>query len=173
MKKMLIVLVLMALIPAAVAQKKAKVVTDPKNQKPMLVGKCTRKALEKDPFKEWFEKEYNSYQVDSKTLDGLKNQWKDIHIVLVMGTWCGDSRREVPRFYKILDYVKFKRKRLTVICVDRDKKACGIDVAQYNVQYVPTIIVYRGKAEMGRIIENPSETLEKDLFKYVGLAEGF
>ncbi len=25
-----------------------------------------------------------------------------------MGTWCGDSRREVPRMYKILDYCQVK-----------------------------------------------------------------
>lgn len=171
MKNLAFILLLLAVVPVALAQKHPKIIPDPKNQKPMIVGKCSRASLEKGEFKEWFDKEYNDYQVDKKILDLLNGQWRDIKIIIIMGTWCSDSKREVPRFYKILDYVKFKKKNLKVICVDRDKKAREVDVSQYKMQYVPTIIIYRGGSEMGRIVENPAETLEKDLYKFVGLAE--
>ncbi len=153
------------------SQSNNKIMTDPKNQKPMLVGKCTRAGLNKGSFREWFQKEYKDYKPDTATLALLKNQWKDIRITVVLGTWCGDSRREVPRLFRILDEVRFKRRNIKLICLDRDKKADGMDVSSLQVQYVPTIIVYRGKAEMGRIIESPRETLEKDLYLMVGLAE--
>ena len=133
----------------------------------MLVGKCSRSALEKQPFNEWFYKEYSDYKMDSLALDSLKDQWKDIKIVLIMGSWCGDSKREVPRFFKMLDYVNFKKKHLHLICVDREKKAGKIDLSPYNLKYVPTIIIYRGKKELGRIVENPVISLEKYMLKFI------
>jgi hypothetical protein len=170
MRMYIFALAIVCLISVAYGQKPT-LITDPKKQQPMLVGKCSCSNLKKGSFKEWFTKEYREYTVDTKTLDLLKGQWKDIRIVMVLGTWCSDSRREVPRFYKILDYVGFKKKNLKVICVDREKKAGDLDLSSYNIQYVPTMIIYRGKGEMGRIVENPRESLEKDLYKFVGLAE--
>ncbi|MCX6271011.1 MAG: thioredoxin family protein [Bacteroidetes bacterium] len=171
MKRLFLLILLIASVSITYGQEKNKIVTDPKKNKPMLVGSCSMNAIKKDSFKIWYDKEYIDYKVDTKTLDQLKGQWRDVTITIVMGTWCGDSRREVPRFYKILEYAKFKKKRMKVICVDREKKAADIDISQLNIQYVPTIIIYRGGAEMGRIIESPKETLEKDLSRFVGLAE--
>lgn len=171
MKRFTIFFMLSVFCTASFGQKQNRTITDKKTRQLMLVGKCSRCGFEKGDFKPWFDKEYNEYQIDTKTLDQLAGQWRDVTITLVLGTWCSDSRREIPRFYKILDYVKFKKKHLRVICVDRDKKANGLDISDLDVKYVPTIIIYRGPAEMGRIIESPQETLEKDLFQFVGLAE--
>lgn len=82
-----------------------------------------------------------------------------------MATWCGDSRDWVPRFYKIMDELDFKSKNLTLICVDRDKKAPGTKVEELNIEKVPTFIFYRKKKELGRIIEVPGDLLEKDILK--------
>ena len=34
-----------------------------------------------------------------------------------------------------------------------------------DIQYVPTIILFKNGEELGRIVESPVETLEKDLLK--------
>ena len=165
---------LFLLLPALLcvcSGKSSLVITDPKSQKPMLVGECSRRDLEKHPFKAWFDKEYDAYQLDTASLQQLKNQWRDIGITLVLATWCGDSRREVPRFYKILDYVKFDTRMLKVYSVDRSKKAGKTDLSALEINFVPTIIIYRKHSEMGRIIEKPASTLEKDLFRYIGLTD--
>ncbi len=163
-------LLLLALLSGC-SRKSSMVITDPKSQKPMLVGECDRRDLEKPPFKDWFDKEYNAYQPDTFSLRQLKNQWRDISITLVLATWCGDSRREVPRFYKILDYVQFDTHKLKVYSVDRSKKAGQIDLSALEISHVPTIIIYRKASEMGRIIEKPESTIEKDLFRYIGLTD--
>ena len=35
-----------------------------------------------------------------------------------MGTWCGDSKREVPRFYKILDEMGVKEQDIQLYNLD-------------------------------------------------------
>lgn len=84
-----------------------------------------------------------------------------------MGTWCGDSKRETPMFYKLLDEVGFKEKNLTLITVDRSKSKPEELVSGFNVVRVPTFIFYRGGQEIGRYVERPRESLEKDILKIV------
>jgi thiol-disulfide isomerase/thioredoxin len=98
-------------------------------------------------------------------MDQLAGKLRGIKITLVMATWCGDSRDWVPRFYKIMDQLGFKYKNLTLICVDREKKATGTNVEDLNIELVPTFIFYRKKMEIGRIIEVPVDLLEKDILK--------
>ena len=80
-----------------------------------------------------------------------------------MGTWCPDSRREVPRFMKILNIWQFPATKLTFIGVDNAKLS---PVGEYNsldIQRVPTFIIYKNNIEAGRIIENPTTSLEQDI----------
>ena len=127
----------------------------------MLVGQVTRADFQQEPYKQWFEEGYNSYVVDTATLDSIGN--KDFTMTIVFGTWCPDSRREVPRMYKILDYLNVPDSNLTVICVDRDKKAGDIDISSLNIERIPTFIVYVNGEEKGRIVEKPQMSLEIDL----------
>lgn len=136
------------------------------NQK-ILLGKINRKGLEKAPFKDWFDAEYNSYKPDEKTINEIKTHIaKNAKIVIVMATWCPDSRREVPRFYKILDEIGFNEDSLTVYAVDRDKRVPNGDVDIYQIDRVSTIIYYHYNYEAGRIIESPQVSLEKDLLLF-------
>ncbi|MEZ4907148.1 MAG: thioredoxin family protein [Saprospiraceae bacterium] len=89
----------------------------------------------------------------------------DISIKVFLGTWCSDSRREVPRFIKILNEAGFDMQNLEIMCLDRDKKAPDYTSNTFNIQYVPTFIVYQKNKELGRIIETPENTLETDLLK--------
>lgn len=157
--------ILLLLSIPAIAQELNQRGIDPKNQKEMLVGACDRSGLTTAPFAEWFNKEYAEYKIDTASLDLVKPLMKGIKVVLVMATWCSDSRREVPRFYKILDYMAVKAKKMQVFSVDREKKAGVFPVDSYKATYVPTFIIYKKDKELGRIIESPAESLEKDLLK--------
>jgi len=138
-------------------------VIDQKSGKVMLVGICDREAFQDTSFAWWFNSEYENYDIDKEALAHVKMDTEFHSITIVMGTWCSDSRREVPRFYKIMDFLKFPAEKIKLILVDRKKEAAGVDISSFNIEFVPTIIFYNDGLEIGRIIESPKESLEKDL----------
>ena len=131
----------------------------------ILIGQINLDGFKNAPFNEWFDEEYAVYQVDDSTLTTMdKDDFMDnVKITMVLGTWCGDSRREVPRFYKILESLEYDLENMKVICVNRSKTAEGTEVDQLDIQRVPTIIFYREGLETGRIIESTQESLEKEM----------
>jgi hypothetical protein len=133
----------------------------------MLMGKCTRTALLQSPFGEWFKPNYDSYVVDSFTCNFIRPLLAGKSITIFMGTWCGDSRREVPRVLKMLDCCGFPMNDLALVMVSNNdslyKKSPQHEEAGQNIVRVPTIIVEQKGAEIGRIIEFPVTSLEKDL----------
>jgi len=135
--------------------------------KSMLVGTSPREAFQDSNFAWWFNSEYSDYIADTNTINDHKNLLDGKIIKIVLGTWCGDSRREVPRFVKILDYCEFPANQIFYINVDRDKKGLSNEVDGLNIEYVPTFIVYENDKELGRIIEAPEATLEEDLVQIV------
>jgi len=130
-----------------------------------LVGIANKVSFEKAPFNEWFVPSYEQYVLDIEVVKELKPLLKDVEIKAVMGTWCGDSRRETPHFYKVLDAVDFDYKNLQMITVDRTKSNPNNDQAGLNIERVPTFIFYKDGKEINRFVEYPRETLEKDFLK--------
>ena len=143
-------------------QVKYKTVTDAKSGKVLLVGEITREAFKDTSFAWWYNSEYENYSPDKVILDSIAIKSADVKIVIVLGTWCSDSRREVPRFFKITDSLKITADRIKLISVDRDKKDLSGQVDSLNIELVPTFIFYRNENEIGRTTEAPIETLEKD-----------
>lgn len=137
-----------------------------KNKK-MLIGFCTREAFQDTAFKDWFDEQYKNYQPDFEILDKLEGKLDDISFTIVMGTWCSDSREQVPSFYKILDELNYPTEKINLICVDRKKKGLSDEADSLNIELVPTIIFYRNNEEIGRIIEVPAESLEKDMLEII------
>lgn len=142
-------------------------VIDERTESPMLLGRHNRDAFADSAFSIWFNEEYEYYSLDESTLSSLKDGMNDVKVTIVMGTWCSDSKREVPHFYKIVDSLNYNEENIDLICVDRSKVGIEDEVDGLNVELVPTFIFYRNGKEIGRIIETPEETLEKDLAKIV------
>ncbi|HED05158.1 MAG TPA: thioredoxin [Ignavibacteria bacterium] len=142
-----------------------KTVIDSVSGKPMLIGYYNRKVFADSNFSWWFRPTYQIYTVDTAALKNASRLLKNVDIIIVMGTWCSDSRMEVPHFYKILDYLKFPSDKVKLIMVDRDKKAGGTIVNDLDIDRVPTIIFSRAGKEIGRIIEYPRESYEIDMMR--------
>lgn len=149
------------------AQNENKIITDKDSEEPMLIGLCTRDAFSDSSFSWWWNSEYDMYDVDSVESEKFKDEINNYDIKIIMGTWCSDSRREVPRFFKILDKINYPSNKLKIICVDRDKKTEGDEINDLNIELVPTIIFLKDGEEKGRIVEAPEDTLEKDIDRIV------
>ena len=149
------------------AQDYNTIMLDDESEKPMLIGYCTREAFDDTSFSEWWNREYDLYEVDAKNAEELKTHFEDVEIKLVMSTWCSDSRREVPRFYKILDEIGYPSENVSLINVNRDMAGLADEVDDVDIHFVPTIIFYMNDEEVGRIVEMPYESLEKDMLEIV------
>ena len=160
-----IFIILLLLVFSITAQDKNKTIVDGKSGKIMLVGLCDREAFADTNFAWWFDSGYKFYHPDTTAISQIKEVKNDYTITIVMGTWCSDSRREVPRFYKLLDGLNYPEESIKLINVDRNKVGIDNNDESLNIELVPTFIIYSDGEEIGRIIETPKESLEKDLSK--------
>ena len=146
------------------AQELNKVIVDEKLNKDVLVGICDRNGLGSEVFAEYFDAGYTEYVPDPNIVKQLKKMKKGLEIVIVMATWCGDSKEQVPRFYKILDDIGFKDSNVKLIAVDGEKTAGDTDISGLGIERVPTFLFYQDGREIGKIVESPTgPTLERDM----------
>jgi len=158
---MLFILLLLSTIISA--QEYNKIVIDEKSEKLMLIGYTTREAFQDSSFSWWFNSGYDNYSLNKDTLDQLIPEILRYDITIVMGTWCSDSRYEVPKFYKILDSAGYPAKKIKVINVGRGMKDITGEVKNLNIEFVPTFIFSENGMEKGRIVETPKGILEGDI----------
>ena len=132
----------------------------------MLVGEISTEELYKEcPV---FKENAEEYVPDKDAITGIKLINDPISIIMFLGTWCGDSRRESPKLLKTLDVAKNPKISITIYGVDRNKNDAGGLAKKYNIERVPTIIFLKGGMELGRIIENPKDIMEADFLAIVG-----
>ena len=163
MKNVLIILVPIFLFSCNIQKNKS--IIDDRTNNEILIGKCNRNAFEKDMFKKWFTDEYENYNTDNIQIEKLKKSSKpdDTEILIIFGTWCHDSRRELPRFYKIADELDYSKFNIKLVAVDtkkssRDKSLEGIEFTR-----IPTFIFFNNGKETGRIVESVKVSLESDI----------
>lgn len=145
------------------AQSGYEIRTDEKSGNPMLVGIISRSDLQNTEFNEWWSEEYNNYEVDVIGADQIIPFTDNVKIKIISATWCSDSREQVPRLYKILDYLAFPENDIELFFVNRDKSGLADEVTGLSIDFVPTIIIYKNDSEAGRIVELPYESLELDM----------
>lgn len=134
------------------------------DQATWLLGYFTYGQMTRAPHSTWFMKGFDEYQLNNEPLEKLIVIPKDdLTIKIVLGSWCPDSRREVPRFMRILDKWQFPISKVVFIGVDNSKIAPVGEYSGLNIERVPTFIFYKNNIEAGRIIENPKTSLEQDM----------
>jgi thiol-disulfide isomerase/thioredoxin len=129
------------------------------------IGQLTKDELMNSAETDWFKKGYNSYTPDQAAVGYLRGIRPHIKVIAFGGTWCDDTHRELPHFYKIMDAAGIHEVNITVYSVDREKRSAAVDTKKYSLRRVPTFIVYYDGIEKGRVDETPAITLENDLVK--------
>jgi thiol-disulfide isomerase/thioredoxin len=129
-----------------------------------ILGYFNPERLTHYPYSTFYTKGFDEYMPDSESMNKLLDLSKaDLKIKVVLGIWCPDSRREVPRFMKVMDTWQFPLTEMTFIGVDNAKLSPIGEYTSLDIVRVPTFIVYKNNIEVGRIIENPVTSLEQDL----------
>jgi thiol-disulfide isomerase/thioredoxin len=135
-----------------------------------LLNEVTLSQLKQEPYANWYSKNNDDYQPNLQIVEALKKTNPSKYTMKIFfGSWCGDSKRELPKMTKVLEKLSFPQKNLTLIGVDDStevyKQSPQRQEAGMNVFRVPTFIVYENGKEVGRIVEYPTETMERDLLK--------
>ena len=137
------------------------------NGQSFLVGQIDITGLSSKSYQSWYSNNQKAYEVDEETISPIKAELAKHQILIFMGTWCGDSKREVPRFIKVLEAVGFPMENLKIVGLDRrkEKYKTSPNGEEWGLQIkrVPTFIFYKNGKEINRIIESPITTLEADI----------
>jgi thiol-disulfide isomerase/thioredoxin len=126
-----------------------------------LVGHVTRAALE--DYETWKTLRAQDYTPDAAAVKAIAERGRDVAVLAIVATWCPDSKREVPRFFKIYDRAGIDLARVTMVSVDRTKKDAEGLTEKHQVLRVPTFVFFRGGREIGRVTERAVTTLEADI----------
>ena len=107
----------------------------------------------------------STYAPDPLVIEDLNGSIAGMRLVLVSGSWCPDCQVLVPKLKVVLDALEpnFSFEFIEMV------RGKPLKVAmKMNIQAIPTIIVFDGAKEMGRIIERVSDSVERDLVKILG-----
>ena len=133
-----------------------------------LIGKTNEKAFSTDTFP-WFKKHYDTYITNNNIIKHFKDSLSNYTIKAFYGTWCGDSKRELPKFYKVLKQAQFNLHKLEAIAVDKKPEAYKASPNKeeegLNIHRVPTFIFYKNGKEVNRIVEYPKQDFERDIYE--------
>ncbi|AEM69829.1 Thioredoxin domain-containing protein [Allomuricauda ruestringensis DSM 13258] len=169
MKQVLTALFMLCIFCVSAQEFNKEITTE--NGLKFLVGQINLEGLQSQPYGKWFQTRYNNYTVDETMASLFKEKLAEYNIKLFLGTWCGDSKRESPRFIKILEAADFPMEQLEIIALDYRKGLYKTsptgEEKGLNIIKVPTIIFFKDGKEVNRIVESPLETLEEDMAQIV------
>jgi thiol-disulfide isomerase/thioredoxin len=150
MKKILIIILLIASFTSVSAQN--EISRDASGNK-VIRGFITKEQLVTDTAFSWFAANQSGYVPEANALQALRSKKDSISIIAFGGTWCGDTKNILPKFYLLADAAGLSPERITLIGVDHSKKTIQHLSEAFNITNVPTIIVMKNGKEVGRVVE--------------------
>jgi thiol-disulfide isomerase/thioredoxin len=130
-------------------------------------GPINMANLQSSKITSWFNPEFDRIDVDPQWVKNLKPHLKGLKIKIFMGTWCEDSQREIPHFFKLLNALEFDQNNLKMYAMSEEKTTPQNFEKGIEIYNVPTIVFYKNGNEMNRFVEFPVESLESDIGKII------
>ena len=88
------------------------------------------------------------------TVDVLEQYRDDVVYKVWGGDWCKDCRSQLPDFGAALDAADVPEDHIEHHEVDEDKQGPGVE--EYDIEYIPTIVVEYDGEEVARFVEEES-----------------
>jgi hypothetical protein len=131
------------------------------------LGRITRTDLTPD-----FMSAYEQPAIEPPFTEMIRQVQGEVKVLVFLGTWCSDSKRDVPRFLQIADAIGMDSTRYTLYALDRKKGSPEGLEQGYHIDRVPTFVFLRNGLEIGRIVESPRTTLEGDIMSICRISFG-
>lgn len=130
-----------------------------------LWGTIQVDQLKKAPYADWFYEHYDDHQ-SSLTIDEGA-QFKDVTVKVFLGTWCGDTKKLLPRFIKSWEQLGLSLDQVEFIGLHNEedlyKQGPNRETIGYNIHRVPTFIFEKEGQEINRIVERTVFDLDTDM----------
>lgn len=164
MRKHFLYFLIAFVVQFSFSQKKEKTIIDNDGY---LVGYATKKSFQHKNYENWFADYYGSYNTEKEVIKQLKAVSKGVKIKGYIATWCWESRRDVPRLYKVLEEIGFDFNNLELISVDRSRTLPVGKNKGDKIGIVPEFIFTKNGKELGRLTKYPMGNIEKYLLKTI------
>lgn len=133
-----------------------------------VLGTHTHAELLKTIDAEWLATGTEVYEPNPTTTKQIATAIKAVdEIVVFYGSWCGDSRRELPKMIKTLTAAGYPLGNVRFVGVDKRsatyKKSPDGAADGKQIYRVPTFVFSRDGREFARMIEQPTISMEYDL----------
>ena len=128
-----------------------------------LVGRATWQDWQREArWKTYMDAEYAP---DTASLQQIRAALGkgDVSFRLIAATWCSDSREEMPRLYAVFERCGIRADDVELWGVNLPKTEPADIVRANALEYVPTLVILRKGAEIGRVVENPAQSWERDI----------
>src|SRR5918993_382036 len=119
----------------------------------ILKGFISKKEISMDTAFAWYAQNQKGYTPGPEVIQQYAANKDSVNLIVFGGTWCGDTKSLLPKFYATTDAAGFPDNRITLIGVDRSKKAPYNLSEAFGVTNVPTFIVMKNGKEIGRVVE--------------------
>jgi hypothetical protein len=107
---------------------------------------------------------YDHYTPEAAAVKRLSAITSPTHLEIICATWCGDSKRHVPRLLKAVHDAANPKLTVSIVGIGNDFKQPIDYVQAQRIINVPIVLVTREGNEIGRFIETPATTsVETDI----------
>jgi thioredoxin 1 len=98
-----------------------------------------------EPNPVWVEDAY------AETVDVFEAYGEDLVFRVWGGDWCKDCRSQLPDFGAALDAAEVPEDNVVHYELDQDKQGPGVE--EYDIEYIPTVVVESNGEEIARFVE--------------------
>lgn len=109
-----------------------------------------------DIIKEWpqFDQALAGAAVSDALVQKFASVKSPLEIKMFIGTWCGDTRRELPALLKAIEDAKNAQISYSFILMDHSKNSASGQEKVYEVSRLPSFIFIQNGKELGRFVES-------------------
>ena len=138
---------------------------EPEPQKPIiLVGQFTWSEWKQKAG--WSDYSASDYTPNAEVLEELKQiiDLDSIAFIVFSSSWCiPDCAPQMPRIMKLLQAIGYEQDSVLIYGLSRDKLQPAVPILQYDIKFVPTLVIVNSDGMMGKIVEKPNESWEKHI----------
>jgi thiol-disulfide isomerase/thioredoxin len=117
-----------------------------------------------EPNPVWVEDAY------AETVNVFEAYGQDLVLRIWGGDWCKDCRAQLPDFGAALAAAEVPEDNIVHYGLDQDKEGPGVD--EYDIEYIPTVVVEHNGEEVARFVEEESVPISVYLADEIEVALG-